>query len=441
MRFTDLGFIFILLPLAAVCYYILPKKARPAALFFISALFFLLAEPCFIWLFAALIPDFVFAYRADRIEMQKRKLPCLVIILKNTAISVIWGVILPIAKAVDAPIGLIPFCITSTEFSIIRSREAIRPCGFFESAASVTFFARMQSGPVGGVRKLISQLEKASPSLSSISRGAMLIICGTAKRVILAEQLFVIFRTIAEMPVAYYSTALGWLCAICGAMCIYFTLSAYSDIARGIANVFSISVPRTVYFPFQAKSLRDYIYRLNMPLEDTLNRLLLPGTRREGGNTANYFISLMMPCIIAMLLSPSANSLLWAIYLAALLVIDWLILRHIPVFMAFPARVVTFLITLPSYILLLPSAFSNRLYLMASLLPSETIPLINDDAIYLLTTNAPLLFVAVICCMSALDALSRLTEKQLPQLWWIISALSHAVLFVLTVSFLLWNVR
>ena len=62
MRFTDLGFIFILLPLAAVCYYCCPKKARPAALFFISALFFLLAEPCYIWLFAALIPDFIFAY-------------------------------------------------------------------------------------------------------------------------------------------------------------------------------------------------------------------------------------------------------------------------------------------------------------------------------------------------------------------------------------------
>ena len=441
MRFTDLGFIFILLPLAAVCYYCCPKKARPAALFFISALFFLLEEPYYIWLFAALIPDFIFASRADRIEPQKRILPCRLIILKNAAIAAVWGVILPIVNESPAPIGVILFCITSIEFSVIRSREAIRPCGFFESAASVTFFARMQLGPVGGVRKLISQLQMASPSLSSISRGAMLIICGAAKRVILAEQLFVIFRSIADMPTAYYSTALGWLCAGCGAAGIYFTLSAYSDIARGIANVFSVTIPRTVYFPFQAKSLRDYIYRLNMPMEDTLNRMLLHGARREEGTTANYFISSMMPVIIAILIYPSANSLLWAIYLAVLIFIDWLILRRIPVFMALPARIVTFLITLPSYILLLPTTLYNRLYLISALLPGEAIPLINDDAIYLLTTNAPLLFVALICCTSAIDALSRITEKQLPQLWWIISALSHAVLFVLTVSFLLWNVR
>ena len=441
MRFTDLGFIFILLPLAAVCYYILPKNARPAALFFISTLFFLLAEPYYIWLFAALIPDFIFASRADRIEPQKRILPCRLIVLKNIAIAAVWGVFFPIVNQTPAPIGVILFCITSTEFSVIRRREAIRPCGFFESAASVTFFARMQSGPVGGVRKLISQLQKAAPSLSSISRGAMLIICGTAKRVILAEQLFVIFYAIAEMPVDYYSTALAWLCAGCGAMGVYFTLSAFSDIARGIANVFSVTVPRTVYFPFQAKSLRDYIYRLNMPMEDTLNRLLIPNARREEGTTANYFVSSVMPVIIAILLYPSANSLLWASYLTVLIFIDWVILRRIPVLLALPARIVTFVITLPSYILLLPAALSNRLYMMASLLPGGNIPLINDDAVYLLTTNAPLLFVALVCCTSAIDALSRLTEKQLPQLWWIASALSHAVLFVLTVSFLLWNVR
>ena len=98
MRFTDLGFIFILLPLAAVCYYCCPKKARPIVLFFISALFFLLAEPYYIWLFAALIPDFIFASRADRIEPQKRILPCRLIVLKNIAIAAVWGVFFPIVN-------------------------------------------------------------------------------------------------------------------------------------------------------------------------------------------------------------------------------------------------------------------------------------------------------------------------------------------------------
>ena len=145
--------------------------------------------------------------------------------------------------------------------------------------------------------------------------------------------------------------------------------------------------------------------------------------------------------LIALLFFPSGNSLLWASYLSILIFIDWLLLRHIPVLMALPARVITFLITLPSYILLLPAELSNRLYMMASLLPGEQFPLINDDAVYLLTTNAPLLFISLICCVSAIDALDRLVERQFPQLWWVASAISHAVLFVLTVSFLLWNVR
>ena len=178
-----------------------------------------------------------------------------------------------------------------------------------------------------------------------------------------------------------------------------------------------------------------------MPMEDTLHRLLLPNTVRDVNSTANYLVSSVMPAIIAVLLLPSGNSLLWASYLSILVFIDWLLLRHIPVLLVFPARIITFLITLPAYILLLPAELSNRLYLMASLLPSGNFPLINDDAIYLFTTNAPLLFVSIICCISAVNALDRLVEKQFPQLWWITSTVSHAVLFVLTISFLLWNVR
>jgi len=441
MRFTDLGFNAILLPITAALYHCIPNKLKAAALFLISILFFALAEPQFVWIFAALIPDFIFSSRVDRIPADRKSLYCRLLVIKDFVIMLIFGVMLPMAERRAAPFGVMLLCLTSIDHIVSRNREGFRPCTFFQSAAAVTFMARMQHGPAGSVNSLVSQLQRPSASVSSMSRGIMYVISGIAKRVILSEQLFALFKTISHISPAEYSTALSWLCALCGGMGVYFTLSAYSDIARGIACMFSLSLPRTVYFPFQAKNLRDHIYRLNMPLEDLLSRLLIPGRKREQAAQINYLISFMMPVIIALFFSPSGGFLLWAIYMSALVILDWLVMRHIPAPITLLARIITFLITLPSYILLLPAPLAHRLMMMVSLIPVSGDTLINNSAIYLISSNSFLLVIGIFFCTSILDSLSHITQKQFPQFWWAISTAMHTVLLILTLSFLMWNVR
>ena len=441
MRFTDLGFNVVLLPVVSTLYHCIPNKLKAAALFLISVGFFVLAEPRFIWLFAALIPDFWFGSIIDRIDPERKILYCRLLVIKNFIIMLVFGIMLPMLNRHAAPFGLMVLCITAIDHVVSRSREGFRPCSFFQSAAAVTFIARMQHGPAGNVRSIVSQLQRPAPSVASMSRGIMYLVSGTAKRVILSEQLFALFKTISRISPAEYSTTLAWLCALCGGMGVYFTISAYSDIARGIACMFSLSLPRTVYFPFQAKNLRDYIYRLNMPLEDLLNRLLIPGKKREEGAQINYLISFMMPVIIAIFFCPSGGFLLWALYMSTLVVLDLLLFRHIPSPITLLARLVTFVITLPSYILLLPAPLTERLYMMLSLIPVSGNTLINNTAIYLISTNPALLIVSVFFCTSLLDSLSHITQKQFPQFWWTVSTAAHTVLLLLTMSFLMWNVR
>ncbi len=441
MRFTDLGFCVILLPVTAAFYHCIPKKLKPAALFMISVLFFALAEPRYIWLLAALIPDFIFTGKVSCLDAERRQILCRLIVIKNFVIMLIFGVMLPMLGRSAAPFGAMLLCVTSIDYTVSRSREGLRPCTFFQSAAAVTFLGRMQYGPAGGVRSLVSQLQKPESSVSSMARGIMYIISGVAKRVILSEQLFALFKTIAHTSPEEYSTALSWLCALCGGMGFYFTLSAYSDIARGIACLFSLTLPRTVYFPFQAHSLREYIYRLNMPLEDIFYRLLIPGQKREQASQVNFLISFMMPLTISLFFYPSGGFLLWALYMSGLVVLDGLLLRHIPVPVIFFARIVTFLITLPSYILLLPASLTDRLMMMLSLIPTKSGILINNSALYLMTSNSALLMISAFFCTGIIDSLSHATQKQFPQFWWTVSTAMHTLLLILTMSFLMWNVR
>ena len=52
------------------------------------------------------------------------------------------------------------------------------------------------------------------------------------------------------------------------AMAIFFTISAYGDMARGLCGIFSLEVPRVAYYPYQAKSVVECVSRINMPLDD-----------------------------------------------------------------------------------------------------------------------------------------------------------------------------
>ena len=196
-----------------------------------------------------------------------------------------------------------------------------------------------------------------------------------------------------------------------------------------------------LYYPFQAPSIREYVYRLNMPLEDTVFRLLFPGHDRSANDGRAYLVSFCMPLLLGLWLSPSGGFLLWGGYLGCLVLLDWLVLRHIPAPLGFVARLVTFVITLPAYVLMLPTTLGNRLAMIAAMLGLGSAPLINDAVIYLVSSNFVLIIVGVLACSNIFDLLGRATERQFPRLWWVGSSLAHLVLLVIATSFLLWNVR
>ena len=106
MRFTDLGFTAVLLPAASALYLCVPKKLKAAALFLISVFFFALAQPDFLWLFAALIPDFLFGSRVDHLSPERKSLYCRLIVIKDVSIMLVFGVMLPMLRRSTAPFGL-----------------------------------------------------------------------------------------------------------------------------------------------------------------------------------------------------------------------------------------------------------------------------------------------------------------------------------------------
>ncbi|HWP52357.1 MAG TPA: hypothetical protein VN626_11745 [Clostridia bacterium] len=443
MQFIDLGFLFLLLPMSAAVYYCVPNKYKPATLLGISVCFYYLIQSDRVWLLLTVVPDSLLLAHMSRSspESQKDLLLFRLCVIKNFLTMLVFGILMPLLQQTAVPVGIMVISLSLTELLVMQYRGTARFTSPVQAAGSTLFFARFFYGPVGTTQGLIEQIGTPAPSLSRIAKGIMLLITGVAKQVILSEQFYALLKTISRLPPERFSMALSWLCALCSALGLYFSLSAFGDIARGIGYVFSLKLPRTLYYPFQARSIREYVYRLNMPLEDTVFRLVFPGSDRSANNAGTYLMSFFMPLLLGLWLSPSGGFLLWGGYLAGLVLLDWLLLRYIPAPLGFAARLVTFVTTLPSYVLMLPTGLSNRFTMIAAMLGLSGTPLINDAAIYLFSSNFVLIVVGVLACSNIFDMLGRATEQQFPRLWWVGSSLAHLALLVVATSFLLWNVR
>lgn len=442
MLFVSAGFLFLLLPAAVVLYYCTPSSAKSTVLAVISLFFITLLDPRSLFTVLLLLPDFflVGQITKKRDFGEAAKSSVRLCVIKNICAGISLAVIIPVLSAKLPPIGSAVMLICSTHLLLLAVRGSLTSCSAIDTASSILFFPRLIFGPVSATKRLISQLFSPVFSLTDISRGIMLIISGVAKRVILVEQLDGIFKTISRVPASDYSVILSWLCALCGAMQVYFTLSAVSDLAQGIALVFSISIPKTTYYPFQACGIREYIYRLNMPLEDCFSEMLFPASPHDSNNSKSRLLSLLMPFLLVLLISPSGGGLLLGFYLTLLAAADMFIFsRFTPSFKPF-LRLLTFIVALPGFILLLPTTLYARLGFLLSLVGLGTGAFFNETALYLIFSNLLLLLISLILCTSLISDASRYIEKKSPPLWWLGSAVFYCLLLFVTISFLLWKV-
>ncbi|MEG2174542.1 MAG: hypothetical protein RR135_03535 [Oscillospiraceae bacterium] len=442
MRLVSLGFVFLLLPVSAALYYCLPNRFKAAALILISALILLLMEPHSTpWLLCNLAADCGGATLLSHRSGRPRRLWYRAFFTKNVLILGVWGVLLPLLTHKVTSVGVIvlPLTMLCLMTSQMRGKQILATP--MAVGAGALFFGRLSYGPVSLSDAILTRVEHPAPSLTLLGHGVMRFTLGVAKRVILAEQTLALFKTLARLPIEQISTVSAWMAAMCAALGVYYTLSAYSDMAVGLGQMFSLELPHMTYYPFQAPNVRDYLYRLNMPLEDAVGGLLFDHFDRERGDWRAYLVSGLMPIVLSVWLFPTMGGMLWGLWLAGLVLLDFAVLRRIPLRWSFLSRVLTFVITLPAYILLLPNDMAHRWAALRALVPFSGVLLANNTIVYLTTSNLVLLLLAIIACTSAINTLGRLTARQFPNLWWVCSFFFHGLVLVATSSFLLWNVR
>ena len=225
-----------------------------------------------------------------------------------------WG-------SVALPLGISFFTFTQIAYLIDLAQGEAEGQSIVEYALFVTFFPHLIAGPIIHHKEMMPQF--LAERYGRVNKDDMLVgmtwfILGLAKKCILAD-------TIAIR--ADQAFAVGSSLGIQGAWCgiisyslqLYFDFSGYSDMAIGLARMFSIRFPLNFNSPYKAENIQGYWQRFHMTLTRYItlylyNPISLAVSRRrlragkkvskKAARTVPGFLSMIAwPTMVAMLLA------------------------------------------------------------------------------------------------------------------------------------------
>ncbi len=302
MVFSSTEFLYLYLPFVLLIYYLTPKRLKNAALFASGLIFYAFGEP--VWVLILLLSCLI-DYTAGIIMSKNENNPrarkaCLSVsvimnlgllaVFKYTSFIVetlngIFGLNLPpniyagaantlfgthfsIAEIV-LPIGISFFTFQSMSYTIdlyLGKIEIQR--SFVDFAAYVTMFPQIVAGPIVRYKDVAAELKSRSVTLSGLSEGINRFARGLAKKVLLANNIGVLWRDVKACDPGELPAATAWLGIIAFTLQIYFDFSGYSDMAVGLGKMLGFRFPENFNLPYISKSVREFWRRWHITLGD-----------------------------------------------------------------------------------------------------------------------------------------------------------------------------
>ncbi len=322
MSFNSFTFVLIFLPATLLTYYLIIKKAPPhwAKIWLLAAslFFYGLASPYYLLILLASIIFNLFIARsllADRTSLPlSRKLllaagvgvNCgLLLYLKYynfllDNINIVSGLHIPAADII-LPLGISFFTFVQIAFLADIYRRDLLDFDLLDYLLNVSFFPKLQSGPITRYREIAPQLQQKSTftvNYDNLSRGLYLFFIGLFKKLVIADTL-ALFAGSGFDQAAALSCLEGWTASLAYTLQIYFDFSGYTDMALGVAWMFNIALPFNFDSPYQAKNVRDFWKKWHMSLTRFLTDYIyipLGGNRR---GEARALLNTMITFIIS----------------------------------------------------------------------------------------------------------------------------------------------
>ena len=337
MSFNSLIFIFLFLPISLFLYNILNDKLKFKLLIFLSIIFYSYSSlNTLILILFSISINYIFSYYITKTQFKKQLL--ILGVFLNLTFLFYYKYSMFFANTIlgkdfyfdlIVPLGLsyISFQQISYIVDIYKNKFTLPKISIY--TLYILFFPKLIAGPISNFDDFQSNEYKSS-TLDLLESGAYRFSIGLGKKVIIASTLqnfvdIIYLQNPNSIPSSYI-----WLAMITYSLQIYFDFSGYTDMALGIAQMFSISLPENFNKPYLSDNITEFWKRWHISLTTFLrNYIYIP----LGGSKCSK-IRCLINTLTVFLLSglwhgASFTFIIWGLYHGLFIIIEKLFLNKL----------------------------------------------------------------------------------------------------------------
>ena len=425
MVFSSVFFLFFYLPIVLIVHYLTPVKWRNAVLLVFNLIFYGWGEPVYIVImFASIAIDYTHGMLVEKCKAKGNDKGARMAVASSVFLNLLllfffkyWDFIagtlqnlgigfMPVL-GLSLPIGISFYTFQTMSYTIdVYRGDAKAQHSIINFGTFVTLFPQLIAGPIIKYKDLGDQIDHREYHVEQFASGVQVFVVGLAKKVLLANNLGMLWDAYKAMPTDQLTTAGAWLGMVAFAFQIYFDFSGYSDMAIGLGRLFGFRLPENFNYPYISGSVTEFWRRWHMTLSGWFRDYLyipLGGSRRS--LPRNILNLLIVWTLTGFWHGADWNFLIWGLWYAAFLIGERYVWRG--AFTRLPAalrHVLTLLVVMLGWVWFRASGPKEALDYFAALFSG---PLWSGEATYWLSELWPELLLGAILAAPVYPALKK----------------------------------
>ncbi|NLK96213.1 MAG: MBOAT family protein, partial [Clostridiales bacterium] len=234
-------------------------------------------------------------------------------------------------KALPLPIGISFYTFQTLSYVIdvylkkVKVQENIITFGTY-----ITMFPQLIAGPIVKYSDVEKQMDKRKINLDKFGIGTERFIIGLGKKVLLANNIGMLWTTIQGQDLGEISIVTAWIGIIAYTLQIYFDFSGYSDMAIGLGYMLGFKFMENFNYPYISTSITEFWRRWHISLSTWFKEYVyIPLGGNRHGLIKQCRNLIIVWGLTGLWHGASYNFIIWGLYYGLLLMIEKFILSKL----------------------------------------------------------------------------------------------------------------
>jgi alginate O-acetyltransferase complex protein AlgI len=305
-------------------------------------------------------------------------------------------------------------------------------------ATYVSMFPQLVAGPIVRYRDVCNEIMHRKETFKMFSDGVCCFIRGLAKKVLVANNIGLLWTTIKALPSAEVSVVTAWLGIIAFTFQIYFDFSGYSDMAIGLGKMLGFNINPNFNFPYISKSITEFWRRWHISLGSWFKEYVyIPLGGNRTTKIKNYRNLIIVWFLTGFWHGANWNFIMWGMYFGVIIIAEKkFLLKWLESKPAFISHFYSIILIIIGWVIFEFESIPGMVQFFKAMSGIGASSLIDSRALYYLYTNVLLLLVAGVFSTPLPSKIAAVLKKKFEAVNFLLIPAGYSAIVVICVAYL-----